>query len=353
MTSETSVSKSAVSYSDARAHYLSPRRRDPVKTMSEEPISHRIIANAVDLIERAPDAPIRVLDVGSGTGDGFALLTESHGRMRPVVDGSLCRYVGLDVDADMITTAAATCSSPNASFVISDVRNELPNDDFDLYLSCGVPYSHLTTVELHSVLTGLFRRIADQGRRAVVVIDVLGRYSVEWTPNWDRPRWDYSMSFFEDSKECIEDPMSFYDQESLDHVITDAGEKANVAFPHKSYADRSVLVGRHTATRTFNPAIPAFRTLINSLVTYTDGPVEARQLRFAPPRAGAPDKVLEFFAHYAQRWNAIVDTYDNGRRLDHEQSELFAQELLDCERQERKGLGAGHSLTATVLIDAS
>jgi hypothetical protein len=30
----------------------------------------------------------------------------------------------------------------------------------------------------------------------LLVVDVLGRYSLEWTTRWDRTRWDYRMSFF-------------------------------------------------------------------------------------------------------------------------------------------------------------
>src|SRR5437016_8789151 len=75
------VSAVPPSYRDARSHYLSPKRRDPVKTLMEEVVSHQVFADAVQRLALAPDQPLRVLDLGCGVGDGLNLLTQTHGHL--------------------------------------------------------------------------------------------------------------------------------------------------------------------------------------------------------------------------------------------------------------------------------
>jgi hypothetical protein len=142
--------------------------------------------------------------------------------LAPVASGHRLEYVGLDADADMVETAAAIHDVPGTSFRTGDMRDELPAGPFDLYLSCGVPYSHLTPDEMVAVLSGIMARIIDAGRRAAIVVDVLGRYSIEWTPNWGASRWNYAMTFLEDTTERLEQPMTFYDQTALNAAISAA-----------------------------------------------------------------------------------------------------------------------------------
>lgn len=338
-------------YHGASAHYLSPRRRDPVKVMLEEPISHGIFADAVRALGLPAGAPLRVLDVGSGTGDGLALLTEPHGELPPVTGGHPLRYVGLDADPEMVATARSLRAAPGVTFEAGDVRDRRPDGPFDLYLSCGVPYSHLTTDELTGVLAGLLGEAAAGGRRAALVVDVLGRYSIEWTPRWEHTRWDYAMSFFEDTAERLEQPMTFYDRGGLGAVIAAAADAVGTRPVSVTYTDRSVLVGRHTATRTFNPGIPPYRTLVNDLARGT-GTVRPADLRFTAPAGGAPDDVLAFFGAWTRDWNALLDAAgDPDAPLARGPAIRLAEALLHHEHTHRPGLGVGHSFTATIIVD--
>ncbi|RZT85910.1 methyltransferase family protein [Pseudonocardia sediminis] len=347
---DTEPARATASYEGAAQHYLSPQRRDPVKVGSEEPVSRRIIARALSWLELPEDAPVRVLDVGSGTADGFSLLTAPDEDGVVVLPESRCRYVGLDVDPEMVTTASAVVTSPQASFVLGDVRDDLPDGEFDLYLSCGVPYSHLTTGELGEALESVLGSITASGRRAVVIVDVLGRYSVEWRPRWHLDRWDYAMSFFAGGGEHIEEPMTFYDRPSLDRIVTDAAAATGAPITRRAFTDRSVLLGRHTATGTFHPEVPRFRSLVNALVR-DPGDVRAEQLRFSPAVDGAPEPVLAHLASFAGRWNAALEPYA-GRALSAADAAALAGELLACERDAADaGLGVGHSFTATLLVE--
>lgn len=292
--------------------------------------------------------PLRVLDIGSGVGDGFDLLTETHGDLAPVAAAHRLDYVGLDGDPDMVETATALHSVPGATFRVGDMRDRLPDGDFDLYLSCGVPYSHLTTGEVTEVIANIMRRILDAGRRAAIIVDVLGRFSIEWMSNWHSPRWNYAMTFFEDTTERLEQQMTFFDRTSLGEAIAAAARSAGAQPAELNFTDRSILVGRHTATGAFNPSIPPYRTLINDLVR-DPSRVSLRELYFEPPRAGAPPEILHFFRTLAGSWNEMLDQAANsGKGI-----RALASALLRCETREQRGLGVGHSLTATVIIDAS
>lgn len=261
-----SRSEQVPSYRGASAHYLSPSRRDPVKVLSEEPVTRRVIASALSALDLPSARPVRVLDVGSGTADGFALLTRPGVDSPPVLTEDRVDYVGLDVDPEMVATASTTVPSPSASFVRGDVRDTLPDGAFDLYLSCGVPYSHLTPGELVDALGSVFAAIAARGTRAAVVVDVLGRYSVEWWPRRHLERWDYAMSFFAGDGPAISEPMTFYGRPELDAVVDAALAGSGVTVADRTAVDRSVLVGRHTATGSFHPSVPRFRTLVNDLL---------------------------------------------------------------------------------------
>ncbi|HVR00293.1 MAG TPA: class I SAM-dependent methyltransferase [Mycobacterium sp.] len=342
------MTRDNASYQGALGHYLSPRRRDPVKTLMEEEVSHKIFASAVRRLRLPVGRPLRVLDIGSGVGDGFDLLTEAHGDLAPVAAAHRLDYVGLDGDPDMVETATALHSVPGATFRVGDMRDRLPDGDFDLYLSCGVPYSHLTTGEVTEVIANIMRRILDAGRRAAIIVDVLGRFSIEWMSNWHSPRWNYAMTFFEDTTERLEQQMTFFDRTSLGEAIAAAARSAGAQPAELNFTDRSILVGRHIATGAFNPLIPPYRTLINDLVRDPSS-VSLRELYFEPPRAGAPPEILHFFRTLAGSWNEMLDQAANsGKGI-----RALASALLRCETQEQRGLGVGHSLTATVIIDAS
>ncbi|MEJ8277486.1 class I SAM-dependent methyltransferase [Pseudonocardia spirodelae] len=340
----------APSYRGASAHYLSPSRRDPVKVLSEEPITRRVITGALAALDLPPDGPVAVLDVGAGTADGFALLTRSGpGEAAPVPEDRL-RYVGLDVDPEMVRTAQGTVDSPSASFVLGDVRSDLPAGAFDLYLSCGVPYSHLTRDELVEALRSVLSAVAARGRRAAVVVDVLGRWSVEWQPRWDRERWDYAMSFFAGGGDTISEPMTFYGRRELDATVDAALAGSGARLRSRTAVDRSVLVGRHTATGTFHPAVPRFRTLVNDLVR-APGRVRPAGLRFDPARTGAPGDVLAQLDRFARRWNAALAAHPADAPLDEDSGPRLARALLAVEREEGPGLGIGHSLTMTLVAE--
>lgn len=347
------VATAPTSYKGASTHYLSPDRRDPVKRFWEEPLNHDLLTTAIGQLDIDTGTPLRVLDIGAGTGDGVALLDHAlhngDGTAPPM------NYVGLDPDPEMVATAQNLYSDrSDVDFVEGDVRHTLPVDDAHIYLSAGVPYSHLEPDEFYTALAGIFDTAHQRPHRTAVVIDVLGQYSLEWVQNWTFNRWNYQMSFFHGAGEDndIAAPMTFYSRHSLHEAILQAKNDSGVGLASVDYYDRSVMVGRHTSTGTFNPSLPRYRTLINSLYK-GDTELDLDELRLTPPGNERPnDDVSQFFDTFASLWNTrlhstrrceqhIGATSETRRRL--------ANNLRSLEHGAQQGLGTAHSLIAVAI----
>jgi SAM-dependent methyltransferase len=343
-------------YASAIPHYLSPDRRDPVKRYWEEPFSQAVLRSAVAGLPTASEA-IRVLDIGAGTGDGFSLLSaalqrsDETGPLAPAVD-----YVGMDFDPDMVVTANDLHrQTPNVTFVQGDVLDGVPAEPFDLYMSAGVPYSHLSSDELAVALSGIAHNIKVHDRPAAVVVDVLGRYSLEWTANWDKQSWDYEMTFFQESTEAVGAEMTFHSRESLDSAIRTACGAGGLVVEHLDYYDRSIMVGRHTATRTFNKSIPAYRLLINRLY---EGACEfdLDELLLGVIDDEAPAYVSTFFDAFREAWNGRIRSAQEQEYALGAPSPLsrrsLAEKLCALEYGLQPGFGSGHSLIGVAHLHA-
>lgn len=336
----------ATSYATATAHYLSADRRDAVKRHWEEPATRGMIAGVLDALGTDPAATLRVLDVGAGTGDALRLLREA------VAPPSL-EYLGIDTDPDMVATATGLHDGqPGVAFTRHDVRAALDAGPFDLLLSTGVPYSHLRPDELRDALAGLFGTVR-RGQRCAAVVDVLGRYSPEWTPNWGRETWQYAMSFFAGTNDVPHSEMTFHSRESLWAAVSDACDAARVRAVTVAFHDRSVAVGRHTATAEFDPDVPPYRTLVNRLYG-GDTALDLRGTAMRGPDGPAPEPVRAFLDRFAAAWN---DRVDDARAVEKELGATaagrvaLARSLCALEHGLQRGLGTAHSLSALVVVE--
>jgi len=265
------------------------------------------------------------------------------------------RYLGLDPDAEMVSTATALYQDrTDVEFVQGDVREPLPTSDVDMYLSAGVPYSHLDKDEFRHALTNVLARAGDHDHRTAVVVDVLGQYSLEWAPNWDSTYWDYNMSFFQgigSQASAIAAAMSFYSRQSLHELLLEARDASGTDIVDIGYYDRSVMVGRHTSTGAFNPALPRYRDLVNKLY---NGDIELalEELLISSPAACASPEVSDFFGSFSALWNsalhhALLREHHTGTTADHRRR--LADTLRRLEHGAQQGIGAGHSLIAVAI----
>lgn len=358
-------------YAGAVDHYLSPDRHDAVRVRWEEPAIRRVFDDAVSHLQL--DGPLRVLDIGCGTGDGLALLRSApQNRHRTRAPGSV-DYTGLDLNEDLLSAARRLHQEDDhVRFVYGDVRDGLPAGTFDLFLSCGAPYSHLTRTELELVLGNMFTAARSAPRPVAVVVDVLGRYSIEWTTQWDRERWPYRMSFFRSDKIAESTDMTCYSGTDLRTVIRNAADQADCPLSGIDCYDRSIMVGHHTVTSEFTPNLRPYRRLVNDLVS-PDIDVDIDQLLFDVTLPDAPPPITSFFHNFSLSWNTLIAQFRDlsyamshyGRipdpdRIGHDYDHAAAvlQPMLACglERMEalkQSGLGVGHSLTAVAYTQPS
>lgn len=338
-------------YAGAIDHYTSPDRRDWVKRVWEEPELIRLLDAAVRAT--GPAASLDVLDVGCGTGVALDLL-----RHTPTVAGEggpSVHYLGVDIDQDLLAIARAQAEDAHTRFLRADVRETLPEAPHDLYLSTGVPYSHLTRAELTEVVTRVLVAARAHPRPTVLVLDVLGRYSLEWTSRWDRTRWPYRMSFFVTDQPFSETPMTTYGGEELHTLVRSAAREAGCSLDRVTLTDRSLVVGRHTGTGEYTPGLRPYRKLLNDLADPA-ALVELELLRLGDlVLPDAPAEVTAFWTSFAARWDHDLEqaTADAAGRDPAEVAAVLQPRLaerlrrLECGAQ--PGLGVAHSLTATVV----
>ena len=371
--------------SNAVEHYLSKGRRDSVKIEWEEPFSCSVFKQAIRLSNKIKKDKLKVLDVGSGTGDGYVLLSKLFKEDKEISDYQL-DYFGVDISPQMVETANDLyADESNVRFECEDIRNSSFTESFDIYLSCGVPYSHLTNDELYKALKMIVTNIRKHHSRCAVVVDVLGRYSIEWTPKWNESRWDYAMSFFESEGHAEPTWMSFYSHNDLQNIMQRAADAVGCPVEKFEFFDRSIMVGRHTSTGQFNPKLPRYRNLINSLLDPSQE-TELSQLIFQVEFTSAPKHILEFFEKFSGWWNLLVsqaaEILDESiqvkfvelpqevqgfkaalktelqqfsdKRLDRQKVEfMLAQVLRQLEETQQPGYGVGHDLFGVMWLDAT
>jgi SAM-dependent methyltransferase len=349
------MSGSGDAYASAGQHYTSPDRRDWVKRAWEEPVVQRHLdaalmrAHAVGL-----PAELDVLDVGCGTGVALDLLLTTPA----LTDGPLhlARATGLDLDEDLLTIARSRfAGDPRIAFVVGDLAAPPATGPHGLVLSSGVPFSHLEPDALEVSLARLARVALDAdgvstpgsgSGTMLLVVDVLGRYSLEWTSRWDETRWDYRMSFFVTDTDVPSTPMTTWGGEDLAAAIQRAADAVDLEVADLTLVDRSLAVGRHTMTGEYTPELPRLRDLVCALAS-GDTTLDPQRLRIDLALPDAPADVLALHAAFAAAWNA---TLDQAARSD-EAPAVLAEQLREVEAGfEGAGLGVGHSLTAFVVL---
>jgi len=333
-------------YAGAGEHYTSPVRRDWVKRSWEEPAFRRHLGAA---LQRAHELGMRstldVLDIGCGTGVALDLLLETA----PLTDRTLRlgRATGLDLDDSLLEIARRRFGSdPRVDFVRGDMADAPDTGPHDLVLSSGVPFSHLEAAELERALARLAEVAVAPGsedaRIALIVVDVLGRYSLEWTTRWDRSRWEYRMSFFATDADVNATPMTTWDGPSLRALLERSTAAAGTRVIDLVLVDRSLGVGRHMMTGEYTPGLPRLRDLVDGLAEH-EVSIDPSELRIDLTLPAAPTEVLAHHTAFATAWNAALETPISGP--------LLAERLREVEAGfEGAGLGVGHSLTAFAVL---
>ncbi len=293
------------------------------------------------LLEKRAE-PLRVLDLGCGAGQGFDLLTSvrgerdgaSDGKRPALLDSELALYFGVDLSSAMVEQGSRNFEGhPRVRFAQADlreglkaVRSEAP---FDVYLSTYGSLSHLGSADFE----GLLGDIAEHGRDgSIVVLDLIGRHSLEWPGHWageeesDRYR-EYSMSYLYEpgEREHVEAErfrIRFWTRFELEEVC------ARLSTPRcrlelEQTTDRSLFVGRHVDTAEYGTPLPPLRAAVNRLhephVRTDLSELEVPSLGF--PRFPEQERV---FSELAFCWNTLIGFAQ--KRLEGKRVELLSSE---------------------------
>ncbi|MEA1999156.1 MAG: class I SAM-dependent methyltransferase [Euryarchaeota archaeon] len=304
---------------DAINYYEQPMRSsryDPVKVRWEDKICQdhyrKMVNSLIDGGEK-----LRILDFGCGIGYGYHLISNILDDDVPI-DANDCKlleendieyYVGLDINPELVDMAKDRYKDDKKVTTIKCdfLNDEYPEKPFNIFFSSGVPFSHFNDNDFSSLLEKIFDHIKSFGTSAFLVVDVLGRYSIEWQSQWDKPSWHiYNMSFFSDGKEKEQVYMKFWGKELNDFVL-EAAKKAGVKAECFDTFDRSIFIGRHIDTSNFNPNLKKMRAMVNMLFY---------QLQRAPltdmfmdyTYVEAPEDVRGYYERVTYYWNYALMT---------------------------------------------
>jgi SAM-dependent methyltransferase len=246
----------------------------------------------------------RVLDLGCG--DGLAA------RIAPP---AVCAYVGVDLDPPASESARTV-------FVPHDLRDGLgPVGDapFELYLATFGLASHLRPGELDRLLAEIGRH-ARPG--AIVALEALGLYSLEWPSLWSRPPGDGRLLPYRLGAEVTVHPWA-------PHELAARFDRAGIAWI--GARDRSVQCGPKIGEGRYWPGLPPVREAMNRLLAGDPDAIPAACAALPPLPAGRAAAVH----HVLAGRRSLV-----GRRRSSPPAEL-ARRIWSIEPDTAGGLGHG------------
>jgi SAM-dependent methyltransferase len=203
-----------------------------------------------------------VLDLGCGDGAAARLAGDR-----------LVRYLGVDLAPPETTAGLA--------FLRHDLREGLGPvgaRPFDLYLATFGVASHLTTVELRRLLC----EIASHARPgAVVALEALGLFSLEWPGIWDQPPGPARALSYRLAADVVVHPWAPREL----HALLDAARLD----PLGAY-DRTLQAGPKTGQGGYWPGLPRLRDAFNRVLGGAPGEAALRELAapLPPLPAGEP-----------------------------------------------------------------
>jgi SAM-dependent methyltransferase len=274
--------------------------------------------------KRAALERLRVVDLGCGSGEGYEILTSLRkpgGELatwcegEALSDAMIGAYFGLDISPAMVEQGRRLhVGNPKVTFDVCDLSQGLgpaaAEPAFDIYFSSFGSLSHLPDEALARLVHGV---CAHMGERAVLVADLLGRFSYEWPAYWDGPGVrPYSMSYLQTDATAspIESfPVRYWSAAELDTFLAAALRGTGVCVSRRHLQDRSVLVGRHMDTAELNPHARSIRRAVNRLHE-PHLRTDLRELIFdyiphPDPQHAALNR---FFERFQMAWNAVVES---------------------------------------------
>lgn len=286
---------------------------------------------------------VRIVDLGCGSGQGYEFLARidkselsldsSHQRVLESED--IETYTGLDLSPAMIEQGRLNYADlDHVRFEVADLRDGLAavrdEPPYDVYFSSYGSLSHLDYTAIQKLL-GEIAEHANYG--AIIVTDMLGRYSLEWPGYWnarseEEKVRDYSMSYLYPESERKERnierfPVRFWAGEEIHEVCREVSAKGGAQLTVLTVCDRSLLVGRHVDTREYGTYLPPLRRVVSQLhEDYMRTDLNKLLIEFQPID-GFPE-LNEFFEALINGWNTLI--HFTMRKLEGERIDLVELE---------------------------
>lgn len=314
-------------------------KHDNVRSYWEDQLTRLTLRPYITkLVERTRDEgrKVRILDLGCGAGQGYELLTKIDQRdldlglyhQRVLTAADLDCYLGIDLSKSMVERGNELyATNPVVRFQQGDLNDGLravaAEAPFDLYFCAYGSLSHLETNSLRQLLADTLRHAANG---TLIVMDLLGRNSLEWPAYWtattDAEKYrTYSMSYLYRNQanlipfgvEIERFPMRYWTGDEIDALVDDLNHGQPYRLPgcrltvHKKF-DRSIFVGRHIDTGEYNSHLRPMRRLVNQLhEDYMRTDLD--ELFWHPAHLVThPDaRVNQFFEQLLFCWNTLVD----------------------------------------------
>jgi len=316
-------------------------KHDNVRTCWEDHLSRLVMRSAVkSRMQHATSRArgVRILDLGCGAGQGYELITridmeglnldDAPRYVLPAAGIEL--YLGLDLSEAMLEQGRINYQgSPGVTFAKADFGEGLgpasAEEPFDIYFSSYGSLSHLDLPQFRRCLGEIARHARPD---AVIVLDLIGRLSLEWPERW-RARSDaekfqsYSMSYLyppadRTSAEIESFPLRHWTSEELRAECARVGAETGVGLEVLELMDRSVLVGRHVDTREYGCPLPPLRGQVNRLFEpNVRTPLDSLRVRLET--LGEGREISELFATLVSSWNQVVEftmERQSGARVD-------------------------------------
>lgn len=227
---------------------------------------------------------LRFYDLGCGTGDGYELLSKmarearlSQFDTRLIQEDMMDQYKGIDLSVSLLKEAENLFGDyEHVNFCKGDFSNGLPVDEgeesYDLYFTSYGTLSHCTNEELEKLFVDTAKH-AHNG--SLILADFIGRYSYEWQELWTQnpdeiSYIDYVINYLyseedRDSVDLSSFPLRLMTPAEVFRILESAARKAGVELKILRFFDRSLFVGRHIETGTYNGNPQPLRLMVSSL----------------------------------------------------------------------------------------
>lgn len=301
-------------------------KKDNVRKFWEE-MSTKVYCRG--LIERVirGGKKITILDLGSGSGEGYKLLTQippSNPKDSVESDflltkSSIKEYLGIEANKAMAEQGRLNYKRyPNVKFKVADLSEGLPNivldhEPYDLYFSSFSSLSHLDQNQLEKLLSQIFTH-ARKG--SVMYFDLLGKYSPEWPKYWNKKdeMLPYTMSHLIPNTKWKKENLewflaSYWSPEKLRKTIQSAAELSRRKIRISFMSDRSVFVGRHMDTGLMSGKRIPVRYQVNRLFDYGfRGQIKHLELDMMYLKDVMPSnpEVWKRLFDYQIKWNRVI-----------------------------------------------